>query len=438
MSHQTAIRCENITVEYTSPTAANRSLKESVIGLIKGSYSADNYFNALKNVSFQVQQGECIGFIGPNGCGKSTLLKVIAGVITPQKGNVNTKGVIAPLIELGAGFDPELTGIENIWMSCALMGVPKKTIASKIDDIVSFAELGDFIHGPIKTYSSGMYMRLGFACATIIQPDILLIDEILAVGDARFQSKCLDLISEIQRRKKTIVIVSHDRQMIEKMCSRSVFLWHGQVRYEGECSTAFDIYDALSSQVCSDDDIDQIVKGVIQKKHAQKAAAVIPPENPEQQDDIENQDKPVQHEKLIEFLNVSAEVHENEGVRLLAINCQLTSLGKGKGPFNIGLEIRDELSRRIFTANTRSDILSGNLTKLRLDYNGTIQLKWIYEITPLASGNYIVDLAATDHEIITVYEVKPQAATFLVHNLSDTYNHNKNLVHLERKELSVF
>jgi ABC-type polysaccharide/polyol phosphate transport system ATPase subunit len=486
-----AINCENITVEYISPTEASRSLKESFISFIKGSHRPDKHFNALKNVSVQIKQGECVGFIGPNGCGKSTLLKVIAGVISPQKGRVSTEGIIAPLIELGAGFDPELTGVENIRMSCALMGVPKKTISKKLDQIIAFAELGDFIKAPLKTYSSGMYMRLGFACATIIEPNILLIDEILAVGDARFQSKCLDLITEIQSQKNTIAMVSHERSMIEKMCSRAIFLWHGQVRFEGDCSTAFDIYNAVAAQNCTEEEVDQFIQSFIQKRQVQNTAAPTqegqeiiaatePQENAEIQESAEPQEnaeiqestelqenteiqestelqenteiqESIQYQegsepqeiiekpdKLVDFLSVTSLVHERDGIRTLSIFCQLSILARGYGLFNIGLEIRDELSRRVFTTNTKSIVTPDDSKKMQLDNSGITEIKWVYEITPLASGKYLVDLAVSDGDIKNVYEVKPEATSFLVSNQFDPLNFERNLIHLERKEISVY
>jgi ABC-type polysaccharide/polyol phosphate transport system ATPase subunit len=197
---------------------------------------------ALDDVSFKVEKGRTFGVIGENGSGKSTLLKLVAGISKPTAGRIAVEGKVSALIELGAGFHPEISGRENVYINGIMLGLSKKEIQQKFDEIVRFAELEDFIDAPVKTYSSGMYMRLGFSVAINVNPDILLIDEVLAVGDAAFIPKCLDRIDDFRRRKKTILFVSHDLSTVEKVCDRVVWLKCGKVMTIGEPKRVVDAY----------------------------------------------------------------------------------------------------------------------------------------------------------------------------------------------------
>lgn len=190
-------------------------------------------FQALKGVSFQARAGETLGIIGRNGSGKSTILKIIARVYWPTSGTVEVNGNVSPLIELGTGFDPELTGRENVLLGGALLGIDPAEMQTRMGAILDFAELAEFIDAPVKQYSSGMFARLGFAVATEIDPDILLVDEILAVGDGAFQRKCLERMDNFHRQDKTIVFVSHDLGSVQRLCDRVLLLDHGRVLDEG-------------------------------------------------------------------------------------------------------------------------------------------------------------------------------------------------------------
>jgi ABC-type polysaccharide/polyol phosphate transport system ATPase subunit len=202
----------------------------------------DELVTALDDVTIFVEKGQTFGVIGENGSGKSTLLKLIAGIAKPTQGEVRTQGKISALIELGAGFHPEITGRENVFINGIMLGLTKKEITAKFDEIVEFAEIEDFIEAPVKTYSSGMYMRLGFAIAINVNPDILLIDEVLAVGDAAFVPRCLDRIDDFRRRKKTILFVSHDLSTVGKICDRVAWLKDGRVQMIGESKRVIDAY----------------------------------------------------------------------------------------------------------------------------------------------------------------------------------------------------
>jgi lipopolysaccharide transport system ATP-binding protein len=218
-----AIELIDVTRVYQKYSARHRfqTFKSAIVkGDLFRSLRPDELVTAVSGVNIRVEKGETFGVIGENGSGKSTLLKLIAGIAKPTSGRVRTEGKISALIELGAGFHPEITGRENVFINGIMLGLSKREIVQKFDEIVRFAELEDFIDAPVKTYSSGMYMRLGFSVAINVNPEILLVDEVLAVGDAAFVPKCLDRIDDFRRRKKTILFVSHDLGTVEKICDK--------------------------------------------------------------------------------------------------------------------------------------------------------------------------------------------------------------------------
>jgi len=225
----------------------NRGLKQTLLHLpeaLKGLRT--QRFLALEDVSVTIDRGETVGIVGANGSGKSTLLGLIAGVLQPQGGSVEVHGRVAPLLELGAGFHPELTGRENIVLNGVLLGLRRTEVAARLDTIVAFSELGASLDQPLRTYSSGMIARLGFAVAAHLDPDVLLIDEILAVGDEHFQTKCREKIAEFRERGVTIVLVSHGLEDVRRLCHRVVWLERGRVRAEGEPGAIIEAYVAAS------------------------------------------------------------------------------------------------------------------------------------------------------------------------------------------------
>ncbi len=244
-SAEHAIEIDNVTRIYQKYSARHR-FKTFKSALVKGdlfrSLKPDELVTALDSVTFNVPKGMTYGLIGENGSGKSTLLKIVAGIARPTTGRLAVRGKVSALIELGAGFHPEITGRENVYINGIMLGLSKKEIAAKFDDIVRFAELEEFIDAPVKTYSSGMYMRLGFSIAINVHPDVLLIDEVLAVGDASFVPKCLDRINDFRRRKKTILFVSHDLATVEKICDKVVWLKDGRIMTMGEPKRVIDAY----------------------------------------------------------------------------------------------------------------------------------------------------------------------------------------------------
>ncbi|HRE54780.1 MAG TPA: ABC transporter ATP-binding protein [Candidatus Competibacter sp.] len=236
------IQIDNVTVRFRIPHERIPTFQEYAIRWLKrrGVRYAD--FNALNDISFSVEQGETIGIIGPNGAGKSTLLKVIARVLRPTRGRLRLRGRVAPLLELGAGFDYEMTGRENVFLNGAVLGFSRKDIARRLDRIVDFSGIGDFIDAPVRTYSSGMVARLGFAVATDIRPEVLIIDEVLAVGDAEFQQKSAARIREFRGSGSTILVVSHSPASIKALCDRALWLEHGAIRAIGPADAVVDQY----------------------------------------------------------------------------------------------------------------------------------------------------------------------------------------------------
>jgi len=218
-----------------------RTLREFLPALLRGR-GWGGAFYALREVTFTVGHGETIGIIGSNGTGKSTILKLIAGVMAPNEGEVRVASRVSPLIELGAGFHPDLTGRENIHLNASILGVSGKEIRERFDDIVNFAELREFIDTPVKRYSSGMYMRLGFSVAIHSNPGILLVDEVLSVGDAPFQEKCLDKMHQFQEQGVTIVVVSHSMDLVKKFCRRVLLMEEGRLTADGDPEEVVQLY----------------------------------------------------------------------------------------------------------------------------------------------------------------------------------------------------
>lgn len=233
MERQEVIKVDHVSMKFNLSSEKFDSFKEYVIKSIKGQVSVEAFW-ALKDVSFQVYKGDSVGLIGLNGSGKSTMLKTIAGVLKPTKGTVTVRGSVAPLIELGAGFDMDLTARENVFLNGALLGYTREEMTRHYDDIVKFSELENFMNVPVKNFSSGMVSRLAFAIATIGVPDILIVDEVLSVGDFRFQEKCENRIQAMMKEGTTILFVSHSIDQVQKICNKIVWLDHGVVKRFGD------------------------------------------------------------------------------------------------------------------------------------------------------------------------------------------------------------
>ena len=229
MKKENAIEIKNMTKTFKLYSDKPNTMKER---LVRGFKNKNEVHTVLKNINLEIKKGETVALIGVNGSGKSTLLKLMTKIIFPNKGSVETSGKLTSLLELGAGFHPDFTGRENIYFNAAIFGLTKKEIDDRLDTIIEFSELGEFIDSPIRTYSSGMYMRLAFAVAINVDADILLIDEILAVGDQHFQDKCFAKLEELAKSDMTIVIVSHALEPLKKLCNRGIWINNGEVRMD--------------------------------------------------------------------------------------------------------------------------------------------------------------------------------------------------------------
>lgn len=237
----TLIEAQEISMCYKLLTSKEDTLKEFAVHLVSGKLRYRNFW-ALKDISFEVKRGESLAIIGANGAGKSTLLRVISGILTPTKGKIYTQGTLVPLLQLGAGFDSNASGKENIFFNGAILGFSKKEILAKYDKIVEFSELKEFINNPVKTYSSGMTMRLAFAIATEINPDILLLDEVLSVGDAHFQEKCKKRINELQKNGTTFIVVTHSPARAKELCQQGLYIRNGEMVFSGDIDKTISYY----------------------------------------------------------------------------------------------------------------------------------------------------------------------------------------------------
>ena len=242
MENKKVIQVKDLTKMYKLYDKPSDRLKEA-LGLTRKKLYKEHY--ALKDVSFDIGEGECVGIIGTNGSGKSTILKIITGVLAPTAGTVTVNGRISALLELGAGFNPEYSGMENIFLNGSVLGYSKQMMEEKFDEILEFSELQPFVDVAVKNYSSGMVARLAFAIATITKPDILIVDEILAVGDFLFQQKCEKRIREMMDRGTTVIIVSHTIEQIERLCKHVLWLEHGNMKMLGDTKTVCDAYKAI-------------------------------------------------------------------------------------------------------------------------------------------------------------------------------------------------
>ncbi len=238
----TVIKVDNVGMKFNLSEEKVDNLKEYIIKLIKNELRYQEFW-ALKEVSFEVKKGERLGILGLNGAGKSTLLKVIAGVLKATEGSVNVKGKIVPLLELGAGFDNQYTGAENIYLYGAVLGYSREFIRSKYDEIVEFAELGKFINVPLKNYSSGMKARLGFSIATVVEPEILILDEVLSVGDAKFKKKSEKRIKSMFENGVTVLFVSHSLEQVKRLCNKAILLEGGRVIASGLVEEVSNVYE---------------------------------------------------------------------------------------------------------------------------------------------------------------------------------------------------
>ena len=391
MRSENAIEVRDITKSFKVFVDRGGTFKERVLFSKRRKY---DYRKVLKGISFDVKKGEAIGLIGHNGCGKSTTLKLLTKIIYPDSGSIEIKGRVSSLIELGAGFHPDLSGRENIYINASIFGLSKKEIDSRLEDIIAFSELEEFIDNPVRTYSSGMYMRLAFSVAINVDADVLLIDEILAVGDANFQAKCFNKLREIKAKGTTIVIVSHSLGQIEQICERSIWIHEGIIREEGSPREVHPIYLDYMGQK----------REQIAAKEAERVAA--------KEEKIEKTVAEQPTEKVAE--SAPQEVEQKDSKRWGNGKARITQIelfdkdGQKKTVFETGTDIRVKLHYKImekvedavigigifrsdgvqcYGTNTRID----KLLEFALERDGAVELK--LKDVMLMPGQYTLDFA---------------------------------------------
>ena len=389
MKPENAIEVHNITKKFKVYLDKGRTLKERT--LFSGRRKYENR-EVLKGISFEVKKGEAIGLIGHNGCGKSTTLKMLTKIIYPDSGSIEMNGRVSSLIELGAGFHPDMSGRENIYINASIFGLTKKEIEDRIDDIIEFSELEDFIDNPVRTYSSGMYMRLAFAVAINVDADILLIDEILAVGDVAFQAKCFNRLRQIKSEGTTIVIVSHSLNQIEQICERSIWIHDGLIRMEG---SPYDVHPQYMSFMAGNSLSDSKPS---QKKEKTanadaKAETDSEAENTSNEENKEEKKDPKRwgsKEIVIDEIKVLDSEGKERDTFLNSeeINVKISYTNKaGLENSVVGVAIYRDDKVHIYGTNTLIDMSR----TLPLKESGVITLK--FDNIPVNAGNYIFDLA---------------------------------------------
>lgn len=380
MENTNILEVANLTKIYKLYSSPKDRLKES-ISITNKKYHKD--FFALKNISFEIKKGESFGLIGKNGSGKSTLLKLITGVLTPTSGKIKSFGKIAALLELGAGFNPELTGIENIYLNGTLSGATKAEIDTKLTDIINFADIGDFINQPVKVYSSGMFARLAFSVAINIDPDILIVDEALSVGDIKFQQKCLRKMKTFQESNKTIIFVSHDITSIENLCNKALWLDNGTIASIGNSK---EVCQKYFSKVASD--------GTNEANNIEYAKVSTSKES--QWYEINNCDSFGDQGAKIESLLIDGSNFENgtiafNGGEQISLSLRIRTFEEISKPI-IGWILKDRLGNQIIGVNT--EIYNQNVPSI--PKNSIFFPNFQFTMPYLQSGEYTMDIAIAD------------------------------------------
>lgn len=391
---RSAIEIEDVSKHFRLYHEKYTSLKERVIHFNKVPYEE---FWALKNISFDVEEGKTVGLLGHNGSGKSTLLKCIAAILQPSSGEIRVRGRVAAMLELGAGFHPELSGRENIYLNAALLGVSKRDIELRFDDIVDFSELGPFIDNQVRFYSSGMYTRLGFAVAVNVDPDILLVDEVLAVGDENFQRKCFDKVETFQGEGRTIVFVSHSPDIVRRVCDRVYVLDHGIVVGEGTAAEAISIlreYQAKGSGLASM--IDAMGSA------GSDAAKEVEPES----EAVVNTEMVKVEQISVLFPAAPSAGHLSPGDPL-TVKVTYSSSGNISG-VTVGIQLFDQKGELVF--GTDSDLMG--LEPLDVGPEG--DLEFTFSSVPVSDGLFSVSVGFTSAIDQHIYDWQNQELAFKV------------------------
>lgn len=351
-------------------------------------------FIALNGISFNVEKGDALGILGKNGSGKSTLLKMITGVLSPSSGTIQVKGKISAILELGAGFNPEYSGKENVYLNGLMMGFTREEIDNKMNDIIEFADIGEFIEQPVKIYSSGMFARLAFAVSINVDPEILIVDEALAVGDVRFQTKCIDKMKELKSRGTTILFVSHATEQVKRFCNKAIWLKDGVVQASGESSEIADLYEDFMKYNTNDSVNDESLTELDQSEISQ-SDDFIKPNNPDILSSITKVKLNKDNFRTFDELEVEVEYEVYDDL----INDLL-----------LGVAIYTPDRKYIFGPNT-------HLEKIDIPNRlGRHRVKYIISSLPLLSGTFCIDVGLFNNEGIVCLDYKQEVSKFKITN----------------------
>lgn len=388
---ETMIRISNLKKVYHLYEKPMDRLKEA-LSIKRNSYHKEHF--ALNNINIEINKGDTVGIVGTNGSGKSTLLKIITGVLNPTEGEVEVKGKIAALLELGAGFNPEYTGIENIYLNGTMMGYTEEEMKERIQPIVDFADIGEFIHQPVKTYSSGMFARLAFAVSINVDPDILIVDEALAVGDTRFQVKCIDKMKQLKENGTTILFVSHATEQIKRFCTKGIWLRNGEVVSVGEASKIVDLYE----------------------NYMRYGECVTVEEQEETSED--EFVKPTDQSIMAAIKNVHMDKQVYETNETLKVRITYEIYEKEIEGFLLGVAIYSaDRKLYVFGPNTYLDKATVPSTF------GKHVVEYVIPKLPLIQGNYGIDVGIFNNEGIVNFDYKMSAYEFTVLNNYFTEGH---------------
>jgi ABC-type polysaccharide/polyol phosphate transport system ATPase subunit len=411
ISNGVAISVKNVSKQFSIPHERISSLKVAFINLFKKK-TADNFY-ALKDVSFEVKRGEFFGILGRNGSGKSTLLKILAGVYTADKGHTKAHGLISPFLELGIGFNPELSGRDNIYLNATVLGLTEKEIDAKFDSIVAFSELERFIDQRVKNYSSGMQVRLAFSVAIHANREILLMDEVLAVGDSNFQSKCLREFAKYKEQSKTVILVTHDIGTVQRYCDRAMLLRNGEITMIG---SAEEVGNEYIYQNMSDEEkriFDEQNKKIEQSEN--KLKNMSGDELDEEKQRIEEEKKKQEEERKnkvaeitkVEFLDKDGKaknVFETGELMDIKINFKIH---KKVGFVNIGIGLHSVLGEHVLGINTQMEKFKINNDRVILHFDNF----------PILNGDYYVDIVCFGDNESNYYDLQPRFGTFKIQSV---------------------
>jgi hypothetical protein len=382
MAKDIVISVKNVEKSFKIYNDKGHTLKERLLFFKqRNSYTRHE---VLRGVTLEIKKGEVAGLVGHNGCGKSTLLKLMTKIIYPDRGKIEIKGKISSLLELGAGFHPDMTGRENIYTNASIFGLTKKEIDARLDDIINFSELEEFIDSPVRTYSSGMYMRLAFSVAINVDADILLIDEILAVGDARFQAKCFNKMLELKKRGITIVIVSHDLGSIERLCNRAVWIENGKIRDEG---TPHDIVAEYLDDIMNKDKNENLQNKKNTKEETEKKE-VEKEENDKDRNRTGNKDIEITDIKLLNEKNEISDTYNSNDKLKIQVKYKKNNKELHDSVFGFGIFRNDGLN--CYGTNTFID----NFEKIKIQNEGIVEVE--IDCIQLLEGKYYLDIAFHD------------------------------------------